>query len=335
MTDFPYKPHYHDPENRVPSLSQNPNRQYLLDEVVAKLEKNEYDLLVLSTSRHETIDIFEKLESKVKLPPRVLMDGDDHSHIQKDLFKRFGLDLYFKREYPLSWRQDSLKGRASRWYEFGRDQMILKRIFPLPFSSTLETMPRSDDPVLRKDVDLSFVGHVSHRVRLKTVNFLKNIQDIRFEGWVYAAPMDRTSKLATGAFSILKEKIKGDPKIPESKRGVKLGYDQYFDLLKRSKVALSIRGGGFDTLRYWEIVAAKVPLISEKPFIAIPNNFEHKKHVLFCRSDYRDVPELVKTYIRDDALRQKMTDAAYEHLLSFHTCEKRAAYFMDVCRKNI
>jgi hypothetical protein len=333
VTDFPYKPYYHDPSYRVPSLPQNPGCRFELDEIITRLERNEYDLLVLSTSRRETVEAFESIWGRANLPPRVLIDGDDHPHIRKDLFKGLGLSLYFKREYRLSWCEDGLSHWTKRWSAFGWDRELFQRTFPLPFSINLETVPCVDE--MHKDLDLSFVGLISNRNRIRAVNFLRTVPDIRFEGWVYAEPTDRRSKLALGTFSILKEKIKGDPRISESERGVKLSYHEYFNLLRRSRIALSVPGSGFDTLRYWEIVAARVLLISEKPFIVIPNNFKHGEHALFCRSDYRDVPEFVKIYTRDDVTREQMIDAAYQHLLRFHTCERRATQFLEVCQKNI
>jgi spore maturation protein CgeB len=117
--------------------------------------------------------------------------------------------------------------------------------------------------------------------------------------------------------------------------GVKLSYDEYFNLLRRSKFALSIAGSGFDTLRYWEIVASKVLLISEKPFIFIPHNFEHKKHALFCRSDFRDVPDLVKAYSRDDAAREQIVEAAYQHLLVFIPARNRRAILRNLPEKHL
>lgn len=333
ITDFPYKPHYHDPAYRVPSLPQNPGSRCELDEIITRLERNEYDLLVLSTSRRETIEAFESIFGKVNLPPRVLIDGDDHSHIQKDLFDHFQLSLYFKREYQLSWSHETITSWVKKWREFGGHRELFHRTYPLQFSVNLDTLPNVNG--VQKDLDLSFVGHISHRSRVRTVKFLRSLKDIRFEGWVYADPTDRKSKFAVGPLSILKEKIKGDPRIPEFERGVKLSYQDYFNLLTRSKIALSIRGSGFDTLRYWEIVAAKVMLISEEPFILIPNNFDHGKHALFCGSDYRDVPDLVRIYSRDDAAREQIVEAAYQRLLRFHTCERRAMQFLETCQKNI
>ena len=334
IRDFPWKPHYHDPAYKVPSLPQNPGRAYELNEIITGLERKEYDLLVLSTLRKETVQALESVWEKVDLPSRVLIDGDDPPNIREDLFDRFRLSLYFKREYQLSWvNGPSMRSWAARWHTFGRNRELYQRTFPLPFSINLETVPHLGG--MQKDLDLSFVGLISNRKRIKAVNFLKTVPDVRFEGWVYAEPTDRKSKLALGSLSILKEKIKGDQRISETERGVKLSYNEYFSLLGRSKFALSVPGSGFDTLRYWEIVAAKVLLISEKPFIFIPHNFEHQKHALFCRSDFRDVPDLIKVYGRDDAAREQIIEAAYEHLLCFHTCEKRAMQFLEICRKSV
>jgi spore maturation protein CgeB len=100
-------------------------------------------------------------------------------------------------------------------------------------------------------------------------------------------------------------------------------------------MALSIRGGGFDTLRYWEIPTSKAVLVSEQPDICIPNNFEHGKHALFCRPDLSDLIDLVRTYLRDDAAREALALEGHRHLLRFHTCERRAEYFLDLCRQHL
>ena len=103
----------------------------------------------------------------------------------------------------------------------------------------------------------------------------------------------------------------------------------------RSKIALSLRGGGFDTLRYWEIVASKTLLVSEWPDIAIPHNFEHGKHAVFCRPDLSDLMEVVRYYVQHDEEREAITANGYAHLLKYQTCEQRAEYFLDICRRSL
>jgi len=115
----------------------------------------------------------------------------------------------------------------------------------------------------------------------------------------------------------------------------KLSYEDYFELLAQSKMALSIRGAGFDTVRYWEIVASKRLLVSETPYIHIPHNFEHGKHALFCRPDLSDLVDIVRASLKDEACRQSMIEQAYQHLLRYHTCEQRAKQFLEICRTKL
>ena len=220
-----------------------------------------------------------------------------------------------------------------RWRYFGTDHELFARTHPLPFSIILETLPQSAGRV--PDLDLSFVGLASHRNRLRAVHYLRTDRRITFEGWITAESTTRRSKLATTPWEILKEKLNGDPYVSESERGTRLSQQEYFSLLLRSRAALSLQGSRVDTLRYWEIVASQSLLISERPDIYIPHNFEDRAHVLYCRADCRDVPELILTYVRDESIRTRMREAAYAHLLRFHTCEQRAKQMLAICRTHL
>ena len=133
----------------------------------------------------------------------------------------------------------------------------------------------------------------------------------------------------------MKEKLKGDPYVTEAEQGTRLTQQEYFSLLRRSRAALSLRGAGFDTLRYWEIVASQTLLISEQPDIYIPHNFEDRVHVLYCQADCHDVPELIRTYVRDESNSARMREAAFTHLLRYHTCEQRALQMLAICRTRL
>jgi spore maturation protein CgeB len=118
-------------------------------------------------------------------------------------------------------------------------------------------------------------------------------------------------------------------------RGIKLSSLEYRDLMERSKMALSVRGGGYDTMRYWEIPASKTLLLAEQPDIDIPNNFVDGEHAIFFKPDLSDLATLVRTYAKDEALCRQMAERGYEHLLRYHTCERRAEYFLDICRRMV
>jgi hypothetical protein len=188
---------------------------------------------------------------------------------------------------------------------------------------------------LTEDVDISFSGNVSHRKRIRAVQLLQSTSDLRFKGGVFAEPNTRKSKVTLGIIPIWLAKLRGDPYVTEAEWRSRLDFFDYFQLLGRSKIGLSLRGGGFDSMRYWEIVASKTFLLSERPTIYIPNNFEDGKHAVYCRSDLSDLLDLARAYARDDLARKTIAEAGYRHLLEFHTCEKRAAQFLNVCKNNL
>ncbi len=162
---------------------------------------------------------------------------------------------------------------------------------------------------------------------------LKEATDIRFEGGVYVESSDRASKVAESWCGVMAAKLMGDPPARGSIQPVRP--EEYRALLRRSKMALSIRGGGFDTVRYWEIVASKTPLISETPDIVIPHNFTHGVQAIFCRPDLKDLSGWARRLRDDEPERQRMAEAAYRHLLAFHTSERRATYLLDLCRRSL
>ncbi len=327
--DFPKKAAYHDPGVQLAYVAQNPGHSYGLDDLIELIGRKQIDLAILSSPRGGGVHIYRMLAARVDMPPIVLLDGEDDNRIRADLFRSVKAALYFKRElliddvrcgmgwFKSSWRSDSFE--------------LAGKMHPLPFSVTgASLMPM---PVVSRDIDVSFVGRASHRKRMKAVRLLKEATDLHFEGGVYVNPSDRSSKVAESWFGRMAAKVRGDP--PASGSIQRMRPDEYRQLLCRSKMALSIRGGGFDTVRYWEIVASKTPLISERPDIVIPHNFEHGVHAIFCRPDLDDLPMWARRMRDDESARQRMAEAAHRHLLTFHTSERRATYLLDLCKRSL
>lgn len=302
-----------------------------IDDVCSMLSAGMIDFVVASAPRGGVLAALATLEKRCTLPSRVLVDGEDDKRMRWDVFKRYKFDLYFKREFACSGRiyKDYVKARShadSRMAD--RD-----RIHPLQFSVIMELV--SPFKCESQDVDISFVGRASHRKRLFAVDLLNSLPDIRFVGGVYAGATDRRSKLARSLLEKLMAKFQGDPCLSEHERGVRLSPEEYFQLLARSKMGLSIRGGGFDTVRYWEVVAAKTVLVSEEPDIYIPDNFQHMRHAVFCKPNLSDLPDLVRMLSKDERARRSIIEEGYAHLLKHHTCERRAEYFLGICRSRL
>jgi hypothetical protein len=327
--DFPRKAVYHEPGERLSYLPQNPGQYLTADDMASMIRERRIDLAIVSSTRPGALEGFRSLAGLVDGQPVVILDGEDDGLIRTDLAGSVGAGLYFKREFKTAAKQTD-----GNWLWPAKahgDSHLDGRIHPLPFSVTAASLPHLSTEA--RDVDISFVGRASNRKRVRAVNLLRRTKGIRFEGGLYLDAADRRSKLAASWFGIVTAKLMGDRRAPVSAQTARLGAEHYRSLLCRSKMALSIRGGGFDTLRYWEIVASKTLLVSEPPDIVIPHNFEHGRHAMFCRHDLRDLPAIVRRLRDDDTTRSQMVEAAYRHLLAFHTSERRAAYLLDLCRR--
>ena len=102
-------------------------------------------------------------------------------------------------------------------------------------------------------------------------------------------------------------------------------YDQegYVEAMRRSLMGLSAFGGGFDTVRYWELPANGCMLLSERLPIRVPYDFKDgETAVLF--DDLPELEEKVAHYAahRDEAAA--IAQAGHEHLKRRHTGSARA-----------
>jgi hypothetical protein len=337
VVDFPPKPAYRDPQQRVWFLPQIQAPSYTKEEILSKLEKREFDFVCIP-ARAVAFQTLASLWGRAPFPPLILLDGEEDTRIRHDLLSQYPIRLYFKRDYVWGLRGQPLDflgaARAFRW-----NRALFERTYPLPLGVALETIPPT--PNIEKTVDVSYTGRGSHRHRNVAVTLLRAARDLRFEGGVYRDPEDRTYKLKAWRTERLRDKLLPDRAVPPPYEVSKLapdpdatGRSPYFDQIYRSKVALCVRGGGFtQPIRYYEIVVCRTMLLSDIPYAVIPNNFEHKRHAIFFRRDFRDLVELARYYARHDAERESIVEAGYQHLLKHHTCERRAEYFLDICRK--
>ena len=303
VIDYPYKPIYHDPEVREWFLPQVPGVPRQEADILDLLSARKIDLLVLSSARRGGLAALEALASRVPLPPAVLIDGEDDRRIRRTVFRRWGFGLYFKREFARVWLDG---GAWARLRSFGLDGALFRRTHPLPFSIILETtLP---DPGVPRDVQVFFAARASHAQRRKVDATLRSLPGLRYVGGVFEGDAD-----------LLFARGDGD----------------YYRTLHRAQIGVSVRGGGFDTLRYWEVVACGALLISEEPDIVIPNNFEHGRQAVFFRGSVGDLAELVRYYISHAEERDAIAREGYAHLLKYHTCERRAEYLLELSQRTL
>lgn len=340
VVDFPPKPTYHDPTEKVwfvPQTSTSPPSS-TKEEIIEGLHQKKFSCICFAPRPIALTTLDSLRQTQVPLPPLILFDGEEDSRIRHDLLARYPIQLYFKRDYVWGTRNqvwDFIDAAQSfRW-----NRSLFHRTFPLPLGVALQTIP--PNPNLERTLDISYTGRSSHPCRPKVIRRLKHASSFQFNGGLYRDPDDRPYKMKGPLMVRLKDKYFPSSATPPDYEVSKLspdpdprGYNPYFDQIFRSKVAVSLRGGGYTPpIRYYEIVACKTLLLSDIPYSVIPHNFIHKTHAVFFKRNLSDLVDLAEYYIQHDAERQEIIENGYTHLVSHHTCEKRAEYFLDICRK--
>lgn len=333
VVDYPYKRSFHDPEARLWCLAQRPGRRCSREEMMDLLRDRTFDLICLASFRQESIEECARLYGQVPFPPMVFVDGEDGAHLRHDVLGRFPIRVYFKRDYV--WKMGSrLRDLGALAWTFRGDRALFERTVPLPLSIVMDALP--DCSGVKKKIDVSYRGRASHPRRVKAVEILSNLEGVRFSGGVYASPDDRAYKLKHGAVERLRTKMLDDGPAPEADRQKKQTPEDYYREIAASKIAVALRGGGLTaSMRYFEVVALGTMLLSDRPETLIPDEFEDRRHAVFCRPDLGDLAELVRYYLREEKERVAITSEGRAHLLKYHTCERRAKYFLDVCARTI
>ncbi len=257
------------------------------------------DLVIVGSCNPKCIQNYLNLKSQIPdSVPVVFIDGGDESDIGGDL-----------RRLKSPLRYEDLAQQRPFDLIFKREKLrnvsYAHNVFALPFSSRMDIYGKMPDVSLKYDV--TFWAVQSHPVRTKALEILSGKYDCEANGTV----LNQTFK---------KYKRKGL---------------FYLKELKASKIILNLRGAGWDTLRYWEVPALGAFMMTQKPQIEIPHDFEHGKHVIHFRDDLSDMIEMCDYYLKNETQRQLIAQSAQEHVLKFHSHTARAQYLLDIIRKNL
>ena len=333
VVDYPYKRAFHDPEARLWCLSQCPGRRYSREEILDLLRDRYFDLVCLASFRQASLEECARLYGQVPFPPMVFVDGEDGPNLRHDVVGRFPIQVYFKRDYVWGLGSRARDFWARAW-TFRGDRTLFERTVPLPLSIVMEALP--DFGAVRKESDVSYRGRASHPRRVKAVEILSQMDGVRFAGGVYASSDDRKYKLKAGTLQRLRTKVVENELASDVDRQKKMAPESYYREIAASKIAVALRGGGRTaSLRYFEIVGMGAMLLSDRPETLIPNDFEDRRHAVFCKRDLSDLEALVRYYLCEDAEREAIAAEGRAHLLKYHTCERRAEYFLDVCARKL
>jgi hypothetical protein len=219
------------------------------------------DAVVIGSLRSGVRALVDELLTFDQRPPIVYLDGEDHFFV---LGIRTQVEIYFKRELVLP-------GAASRVGEGARKlhRLIRKR-------------KEVRDP-LADHVGVAWAGND----RLRPLPF----------AWVGPVPEPRVCEFDVAFLSspsnpvrdIIRsqlERLSADGvRVRMLEDGERLDWWSYMDVLASSRIGISVRGGGYDTFRYWEIPAARALLLAETPRTVIPGNFIDRFEAIYAPID--------------------------------------------------
>jgi hypothetical protein len=262
--------------------------------LIVKPDVKKYDVIVIGSAKPATFKSYLKIASSIPSNiPVVFLDGGDRQEIGEDL-KRLGGDGLLTQ---------ARNRRDFDWIfkrEYFTDRVYDSNVKPLPFGFNFSRLPKNNG--IQKKYDVTFWAVESHPIRTQALSLLQDKFDCLSNG----TTLNQTFK---------NYRRKGK---------------YYLQELASSKIALNFRGGGWDTLRYWEIPAVGGFMISQRPGIYIPHNFEHEKHVVFCDDNLSNLLDLCSYYLKNEEERRRIAKGGYDHARQYHSDEARAKTILTI-----
>ncbi|MCK9546752.1 MAG: glycosyltransferase [Sulfurospirillaceae bacterium] len=298
VIDFKWNKKYHLPYTKYPK-----NNGYIKDSffksIFRRIDFKKFDYVFIGSCKVRTFETYLEIAKKIpKTTPIVFIDGEDGCEIAYDLRVRFKSPELYQKAIEIRPFDFIFK----REYLTGREYE--KNVFPLPMCFNLDRLPASLPTKFK--YDFSFWAVESDPIRIKALNILENEFDCKNNGTC------RNQKFS-------KYKRKGE---------------FYLQELASCKITLNLRGGGWDTMRYWEVPAVGAFMLSQKPKIVIPNNFKHERDTVFIKDDLSDLIDLGKYYLKNESKREEIAKNGYQKLLKYHTDIKRAEYILNILKNS-
>lgn len=192
---------------------------------IEDIKKNisEFDIIVLSSARTYAVRAADELIRVFGHFPKPLVftEHEDGDNIRNDIIKKYSPSVIFKRE-------------VLKLY----NTLQSPKVYPLPFSCTLDAFPEMND--LEKEIDLFMLCGNTHALRVETVKKILSM-DLDQRGYKIHVGIDNGILPHT---TVQPHSYVIPPLLP---------WKEYVKYIAKSKVAVAVRGWGRDTIRRWEI----------------------------------------------------------------------------------
>jgi len=259
------------------------------------------DAVVIGSLRAGIRGLLDEVLDLDPRPPIVYLDGEDDFYV---LGIRSRVEVYCKREILLP------SGASVAREAMRRVHRLLRK--------PLENRDPLADPVsVARSRDRSLVP-----LPFGWPGPLPESRPAEYDVAFLAAP---TSRARAVVRSGLQRLAADGVRVKMLAEGERLGWASYMDVLARSRIGVSVRGGGFDTYRYWEIPAAGALLLAETPRIVIPGNFVDGREAVFAPLDR--IASRIQDLLGGDT--ETIAGEGRARLIAAHTSVHRAQTVLD------
>lgn len=251
-----------------------------------------YDAVIVASCNPYTIKKYYEMMDKIdKSIPTIFIDGGDFPKLAGDLDRLGGRELY---EEIMQKRPFDLIFKR----EFVLDEKYPENVYPLPMCFNYDLMPPLDK---NYKYDVSFWAVETAQIRSDALDLLEDRFDCKSNGTMRNQVMKKYKR--KGAF--------------------------YLQEIARSKIGLNFRGGGWDTLRFWELTGMGCFVISQRLQIQIDHPFVDREDIVYCKDDLSDLVSLCEYYLEHDQEREAIAKNARIKVEQYHTDIARAQFVID------
>ncbi|NUN68629.1 MAG: glycosyltransferase family 1 protein [Bacteroidetes bacterium] len=253
----------------------------------------QFDAVIVGSAKPDCFRLYHALAPSFHAGMKtVFVDGGDREEVGGDLDRMHAYGIYTQAVEARPFNIVLKREMVlTRTYE--------KNVYPFPFAWNFDRLPRTLPS--EKLYDVSFWAVESDPVRTRVLELLQDKFDCRQNGTVVKQVFK-------------KYKRKGE---------------FYLQELAACRIVLNFRGVGWDTLRYWEVPALSTFMISQRPGIIIPDNFEHGRSIVFVDQP-GELEELCAYYLRHKEERERIARKSAEHIRAHHTDVHRARQLLSM-----
>lgn len=297
-------------------------------DVIGELKRGAFDLVV-ATRRRIARHILRRLNDAVGefSTPVVMCDHEDSVHARYD-FVRWSSPparILFKRELI----------QRPPYGSPNEDAILPVTIFPLPFSCPADRYPELP---LRRDV-LDDARRLSQQDYDSNLDYEARHEDIVcLLGYTNhnRANVYRQVHSLRGKYRIaatLGPCGDTEREWSDSEMDTGLLWHRYIRKTALAKIAISAKGAGADTVRYWEIPPTGALMFCNRRPLPTPYPFIDGEHVICYEDDASDLRDKLIYFLGHDNEREEIAAAGKAHALKYHTCEARARWFLEKCKE--